>query len=90
MIMQYKHHNYCNLTLTLGACNSPSGSEAWKYAQHSPSWCHPDANMFQEMKECFHKIWSVTPTALVNAGYSRVVQTPVNEDATLAAVEQEL
>jgi len=30
------------------------------------------------------------PTALVNADNSWVVQTPANEDATLAAVEQEL
>jgi len=49
MIMQYTHHNCCNLILTLGACNSPSGSEVRKCALHSPSWCHPNANMFQRM-----------------------------------------
>jgi hypothetical protein len=91
MIMEYTHGEYCDMLLILGACNSNSraGTAAREYALHYPGRCHPDANVFRRLAQRLRETGSVTPTALVNAGRPRTVQTPANEDVIIAAVERE-
>jgi hypothetical protein len=46
MIMEYTHNKYCNMLLTLGACNSQAGTSAREYGLCYPGRHHPDANVF--------------------------------------------
>jgi hypothetical protein len=83
------HDKYCDTHLTLGACNSRAGTAAWGYALLYLGWCNQDANVFRWMEQCLCVAGSVTPTELVNTGHPQTVQTWANEDAIIAAVEQE-
>jgi hypothetical protein len=88
MIMEYTHYEYCDMLLTLGACNSRAGTAAWEYTLRYPGRCHPDAKVFQRLVQRLSETESVTPMALVNAGHPWTVRTPANEDAITAAVER--
>jgi hypothetical protein len=68
MIMEYTHDEYCDMLLTLGACNSRAGTAAREYAVRYPGRRHPDANVFRRLEQRLHETGRVTPTALVNAG----------------------
>jgi hypothetical protein len=81
--------NTCNMLLTLGTSNSREYTAALKYALRYPLRCHPDANMFLLPEQLLHEIGFVTPTAHVNAGSSRTVRTPANDDAVIAAGKRE-
>jgi hypothetical protein len=83
MIMEYTHDEYRHMLLTLGACNSRAGTDAREYAVRYPGWRHPDANVFRRLEQRLHVTGSVTSTPLANAGRSRTVRTPANEDAIL-------
>jgi hypothetical protein len=89
MIIEYTHDEYCDMLLTLGACNSRAGSAAPEFALHYPCRRHPDANAFRRLEQRLRETGSVTHTALANAGRPRSVRIPPNEDAIIAAVEQE-
>jgi hypothetical protein len=89
VIMEYTHDEYCDMLLTLGACNSRAGTAAREYAIRYPGRRHPDANVFRRLEQRLSETGIVTPTALVNAGRSRNVRTPANEDAIIAAVERQ-
>jgi hypothetical protein len=45
MIMEYTRDEYCDMLLTLGACNSRAGTAARVYALRYPGRRHPDANV---------------------------------------------
>jgi hypothetical protein len=89
MITEYTHDEYCDMLLTLGACNSRAGTAAREYALRYPGRRHPDANVFRRLEQCLRETGSVTSTALVNVGRPRTVRPPANEDAITAAVERE-
>jgi hypothetical protein len=76
--------------LNLGACNSRAGTAVREYAQRYPGRRHPDANVFRQLEQCLRETVHVTPMVHVNAGRLWTVRTPANEDAIIAAVEQEL
>jgi hypothetical protein len=87
--MEYTHDEYCDMLLTLGACYSRAGTAAREYALRYPGRRHPDANVFRRLEQGLRETGSVTPTALVNAGRPRTVQTPANEDDIITVVERE-
>jgi hypothetical protein len=82
---------YCDMLLTLGACNSNSraGTATREYALRYPGRRHPNANVFRRLEQRLCEAGSVTPTALVNAGRPRTVRTPANEDVIILAVGRE-
>jgi hypothetical protein len=86
--MEYTRDEYCDMLLTLSACNSRAGTAAREYALRYPGRHHPDANVFRRLEQRLRETGSVTPVALVNAGRPRTVRTPANEDAIIAAVEK--
>jgi hypothetical protein len=84
--MEYTHNIYCDMFMTLSACNSHAGTAA-------RNKCYIMLADVIQMLMCFNN-WSsvsmrgsVKPTAPVNAGHPQRVQTPANEDAITAAVE---
>jgi hypothetical protein len=88
--MKYTHDEYCDMLLTLGACNSRDDTTAWEYALRYPDRRHPDANVFRRLEQRLCETGSVIPhTALANSGLPRTVRTPANEDAIIAALERE-
>jgi hypothetical protein len=80
---------YCDMLLTLGACNSRAGTAAREYMLRYPGRHHPDTNVFRLLEQHLRETGSVTPMALVNAGRPWTVWTPANENAIIAAVERE-
>jgi hypothetical protein len=50
MIMEYTHDEYCDMLLTLGACNSRAGTAAREYALRYRGRRHPDANVFRRLE----------------------------------------
>jgi hypothetical protein len=46
MIMEYTHDEYSDMLLTIGTCNSRTGTAARKYALLYRGRRHPDANIF--------------------------------------------
>jgi hypothetical protein len=86
MIMEYTHDEYCEMLLTLGACNSRAGTAAREYALRYSGRRHPNANVFRQLEQRLCETGSVTPTVLVNAGRPRTLRTPANEDAIIATM----
>jgi hypothetical protein len=86
MIMEYTHDEYCDMLLTLGACNSRAGTAVREYALRYPGRRHPDANVFRRLEQRLRETGSVKPTALVKAGRPRSVRTPAYEDAIISTV----
>jgi hypothetical protein len=87
--MEDMHVKYCDMLLTLGACNSRAGTAAREYALRYPGRRHSDTNVIRRLEQRFRETGSVTPTALVNAGRPRTVRTPANENVIISAVERE-
>jgi len=60
-----------------------------KYAIRSPQWRHADINTFRRLQQRLRETFSVTHTAVVNAGRPRTVRTAANEGAIIAAVARQ-
>ena len=56
MTTEYKHDEYCNRLLTLGACNSFAGPNGREFALHYAGRHHPDVNVFQTLQQRLHGI----------------------------------
>jgi hypothetical protein len=46
-VMEYTHYEYCDMLLTVGACDSQAGTASCEHAEHYPGWCYPDATVFR-------------------------------------------
>lgn len=55
MTTEYKHDEYCNMLLTLGACNSFAGPNIQEFALHYAGRHHPDVNVFQTLQQRLHE-----------------------------------
>ena len=54
MTTEHKHDEYCNMLLTLGACNSCAGPNGREFALHYAGRHHADVNVFQTLQQHLH------------------------------------
>lgn len=80
VVMEYTHDKFCDMLLTLSACNRQTGTDTQEYT-------HLDTNVLWWLQQHLCQTWSITPVAYVNAGHPWTVWTPANEDAIIAAME---
>ena len=63
---------------------------AQEFTLHYSVRRHADANVFRRFEKLLRQTGIVIPTALVNAGHPRILETPAKEDAIIAAVGRTL
>jgi hypothetical protein len=83
------HDEYCNMFLTLGNCNSRTGTAAREYMLRYLERCYPHTNVFRRLEQRPGQTRSETPETQTNPDRSRAVPTPANEDTRTAAVERQ-
>jgi hypothetical protein len=75
------------MRLTLEACNIRAGNDTRQSDLQYSGRRKSDPNVFRRLKQHLRETGCVIPMVLENAGRSRSVRTPANEDVINAAVE---
>jgi hypothetical protein len=93
IIMEHIHDEYCDAFSTLGACNSPAGTAARKYALRYLSRRHLDANIYDintQRMSCFYTtFWGQTKQCFTLEGVFNVYNShPWTRDNPLAIRER--
>jgi hypothetical protein len=77
------------MRFTLETCNIRAGTDTRESDLHYSDRRQSNANVFRRLKQRLRETGCVIPTIFDNAGRSRSVRTPANEDVIIAAVEQQ-
>lgn len=77
------------MRFALEACNIRAGTDALESGLHYSGRRQSDSNVFWRLKHRLRETECVIPTVFENAGRSRSVRTPANEDVIIAVVEKQ-